>query len=323
MIDDYLKKLEPDCSSGTYIYGDGEWGHKLLDYLQSKQIGVSSFIVSCKTEKKDVIPISSIDDYNFSDKALFFVAVSSQYWDEIKRLISQNVKDPEIYYLTREDVCYITRLQKPVGHNDFLSVSSPTSSLFGCDRGRAIDRYYIENFLLSSKLNYSLNPKKTIEVGETVYSEKYFPDAEHDILDYANGMDLTKWDTLKERGFDAFICTQVFNFIYDIRGAIHGAKYMLDNGGWLIGTVAGNISQISQSDMNNYGDYWRFTYLSIKKLLEEEFDFVEVCPFGNAFAATAFVQGLSIEDLAPDQMGMLDVKDDAYSVLIGFVCRKE
>ena len=90
----------------------------------------------------------------------------------------------------------------------------------------------------------------------------------------------------------------------------------------LLATVAGNISQVSQSDMDNYGHFWGFTYLGIRKLVENIFGEgnVTVVPYGNAMAATAFVQGISLEDLP--NSSLLDVEDANYAITIGIVAKK-
>ena len=69
--------------------------------------------------------------------------------------------------------------------------------------------------------------------------------------------------------------------------------------------------------MDRWGDYWRFTDLSIRKLMESVFGEgnVEIVTFGNALAATAFLQGLAIDDL-PDT-SLLDKKDLDYQITIG------
>lgn len=86
-------------------------------------------------------------------------------------------------------------------------------------------------------------------------------------------------------------------------------------------TVSG-ISQISRYDMDRWGDYWRFTDLSIRKLMESVFGEgnVEIVTFGNALAATAFLQGLAIDDL-PDT-SLLDKKDLDYQITIGIKATK-
>lgn len=288
-------------------------------------ISVRSFLVSNNNKKNDVIPVVPFDEFvsiNPPRDGVILVAVSQIYWSEIEGLLDR-VESCESYFITREDVCNITRLLYPVDCCRVLSTSNPVSRLFGCDRGKAIDRYYIEKYLLEWKERANINPKKTFEVGDDSYSKWLFSDAENDILDYSNGMDLTKPETLPNGKYDVFICTQVFNFIFDIKSAIRGAYGVLNNNGWLVGTVAGNISPVSVSDMNNYGDYWRFTYLSVRRLLEEVFNsHVKVMPYGNAFSATAFVQGMSEEDLTSEQHELLAVNEREYSIVIGFECQK-
>ena len=85
-------------------------------------------------------------------------------------------------------------------------------------------------------------------------------------------------------------------------------------------TVAG-ISQISRYDMDRWGDYWRFTTASLEKLFTPIFNGgVEIASFGNVLAATAFLQGVAVEDL-PDRT-LLDENDPDYQMLITIIARK-
>jgi hypothetical protein len=104
-----------------------------------------------------------------------------------------------------------------------------------------------------------------------------------------------------------------------VQKAVRGAHHLLKPGGVLLATVAG-ISQISRYDMERWGDYWRFTTASVRKLLEPVFERVEIGSMGNVLAATAFLQGIAVEDL-PDP-SLLDEKDDDYQVIITVVARK-
>jgi hypothetical protein len=67
--------------------------------------------------------------------------------------------------------------------------------------------------------------------------------------------------------------------------------------------------------MDAWGDYWRFTSLSARRLFEEAFSggAVEVEAFGNVLAATAFLYGLSSDELRPEER---DHFDPDYEVLI-------
>ena len=106
------------------------------------------------------------------------------------------------------------------------------------------------------------------------------------------------------------------NFIFDVRKAIEGCFKLLKDGGVFLGTVSG-ISQISRYDMNRWGDYWRFTDLSLKKLFAEYFreENITIQMYGNVFAANAFLQGLALEDI--EDKSLLNVRDIDYQVTLG------
>jgi hypothetical protein len=81
-------------------------------------------------------------------------------------------------------------------------------------------------------------------------------------------------------------------------------------------TVPG-ISQISREDMERTGDFWRFTSESMQRLLSGSFGgSVTVESVGNVYAATAFLQGVAVEELDPD---CLEKTDPQFQLLL--VCR--
>ncbi len=220
---------------------------------------------------------------------------------------------------------YLTRRKVRVIFND-LTANKPVSPVFGLDRGMPIDRYYIEKFLMK---NSHYIGGKVLEVGESVYSKKFGKGAasSFEVLHAVPGNraativgDLTDPSTLPENYVDCFICTQTFNFIFEVQKAIAGAHRLLRPGGVLLATVAG-ISQISRYDMERWGDYWRFTDASVKKLFEPVFNGgVEVETFGNVLSATAFLQGIAVEDI-PDK-ALLDENDPDYQLLISVIAKK-
>lgn len=221
--------------------------------------------------------------------------------------------------------CISSFFRKPVNFNDELR-TEPISRKFGFDRGCPIDRYYINSFL---KQNQSLITGSVLEIAESTYSKRFGHDiSSYEVLHYDDSNkkativgDLTKPETLPKERIDCFICTQTLNFIFDVSKAIEGSYKVLKQGGTLLCTVSG-ISQISRYDMDRWGDYWRFTDLSIRKLMESVFGEgnVEIVTFGNALAATAFLQGLAIDDL-PDT-SLLDKKDLDYQITIGIKATK-
>jgi hypothetical protein len=220
----------------------------------------------------------------------------------------------------------IVRKKNPVSFQD-LTRTEPVSSIFGLDRGIPIDRYYIDKFL---RQNSELIKEHTLEIGESYYSKRLGGEkvkALHVLhADPANKAatiigDLTDTSTLPESAMDCFICTQTFNFVFDVQKAVAGAHYLLKPGGVLLATVAG-ICQISRYDMDRWGDYWRFTTASVQKLFEPVFKGgVQIESFGNVMAACAFLQGVAVEDL-PDP-SLLDRHDPDYQILITIIARKE
>jgi hypothetical protein len=220
---------------------------------------------------------------------------------------------------------YVVSRKITVNFGD-LSRTKPVSSLLGCDRGTPIDRYYIDKFLESRS---TLIKGRVLEVGDSLYSRRYGGKScsAFDVLHAMPGNrkativgDLTNISTLPADAMDCFICTQTFNFIFDLQKAVLGAHFLLKPGGVLLATVGG-ISQISRYDMDRWGDYWRFTTASVKKLFEPVFTGgVEIKSFGNALAACAFLQGIAVEDL-PDK-ALLDENDPNYQLLITIVARK-
>jgi SAM-dependent methyltransferase len=220
---------------------------------------------------------------------------------------------------------YLTRKKVRVVFND-TSLTKPVSSHFGFDRGTPIDRYYIEKFLAAKSHHIR---GRVLEIGDSSYSRRFGGDnvTAFEVLHASSRNraativgDLTDIATLPEAAIDSFVCTQTFNFIFDVQKAVRGAHHVLKPGGVLLATVGG-IGQISRYDMTRWGDYWRFTTASISKLFDPVFHGgVEIETYGNVLAATAFLQGVVVEDL-PDP-ALLDEHDDDYQLIIAIVARK-
>ena len=212
---------------------------------------------------------------------------------------------------------------KPNWYN--LRSLEPISKQFGFDRGTPIDRIYIEHFLESNKKDIR---GVLCEIADNSYSKKYGSCVEKfEIMHFTNDNksativgDLTDMSTLPESVIDCFILTQTLNFIYDFKAAIRGLHYMLKTGGVSLVTVSG-ISQISRYDMDRWGDYWRFTDLSIKKAFVDVFGEgnVNVSTYGNVLSTVAFLEGISAEELTEEE---LYFKDKDYQVTIAIKAAK-
>ena len=197
---------------------------------------------------------------------------------------------------------------------------TPIDPMFGGGRGKPVDRHYIERFLATHSADIRGH---VLEVAEDAYTRRYggrrvtrsdIIHANHSnpaatvIADLADASDVPS-DT-----FDCFICTQTLTYIYSVQSAIATIHRILKPGGVLLATVPG-ISQISPYDRDRWGEYWRFTTQSLRRLLGDAFpsENVSVEAYGNVLASTAFLQGLAVEDLRLDE---LDHHDQRYEMLI-------
>jgi hypothetical protein len=89
---------------------------------------------------------------------------------------------------------------------------------------------------------------------------------------------------------------------------------ILQPGGTLLVTVPGICQRSLEADV--WGDYWRFTTTSARRLFEEVFDPADVTvdSYGNVLTAAAFLYGLAADDLRQREF---DLHDPDYEVTIG------
>ena len=212
----------------------------------------------------------------------------------------------------------------PVGGVDFgnLRRVKPFSRSWGFDRGQPVDRYYIERFLSANAADIK---GRVLEIANNDYTSRFGGSriTQSDVLHPVEGnprativADLTSCENIPTSAFDCIICTQTLLVIYDVRAAIRSLYRILKPGGVLLVTVPGVSHQISRVDMNRWGDFWRFTSLSARRLFEEVFpaSAITVEPSGNVLAAISFLEGLAVEDLRKAE---LDYFDPDYEVSIG------
>lgn len=204
-----------------------------------------------------------------------------------------------------------------------LTRLSPVSRRFAMERGTPIDRHYIEGFL---RRHAALITGDVMEIGGSRYAREFGCSPRSiGVLHATPGnpeatlvADLATPDTLPAAAIDCLICTQTLNFIYDVARAVEGIARLVRPGGFALITVSG-ISQISRYDMDRWGDYWRFTDASLRKLFADRFD-ARIEIYGNVAASVAFLEGVAVEDL-PDR-AILDHVDRDYQVTLGVVARR-
>ena len=201
-----------------------------------------------------------------------------------------------------------------------LRRTSPVSRVFGLDRGQAIDRYYIEKFLSdhSTKIGGVV-----LEIGDDHYTRCLGGSqvTRSEVLHATTGNpkatltgDLQTGKGVPVEAFDCIILTQTLQFLYDMKSAIRTLHRCLRPGGVVLATGTG-ISQISRYDMDRWGEYWRFTSLSARRMFEDVFGIgaVTVNAYGNVLAAISLLHGISANELNPAE---LDVLDCDYEVVV-------
>ncbi len=197
---------------------------------------------------------------------------------------------------------------------------------FGWREGQPIDRYYTEEqFLAVYKEDIH---GRVLEIGDNRYTRQFggAKVAQSDVLGYPGSSgatiqaDLTKADHIPSSIFDCAILTFTLQFIFDVRAAIRTLERILKPGGVVLVVVPG-ITQLSRYDMDTWGEYWRFTSLSMKMLMEEVFcpEDVMVKSYGNVLSATASLQGIVSTELRRDE---LDYWDRDYELVIGVRAKK-
>jgi len=198
---------------------------------------------------------------------------------------------------------------------------SPVCRDFGKTRGRPIDRWYIHNFLWERRSDVR---GRVLEIADSGYTDYLGEgDVEHcDVLHAVPGEpwvtivgDIATGEGVPRDAFDCIVLTQTLHVIYDIRSAIRVVHDALKPGGVVLATLPG-ISQISQYDRRNWGEYWRFTADAAARMFGEVFQpaAVETVAYGNVLTAAAFLYGYAIEDLSEEQ---LDHRDEDYDMLVG------
>ena len=205
---------------------------------------------------------------------------------------------------------------------------TPLDDAYGMGRGTPVDRYYIEKFL---DLHREQIRGRVMEIGDRIYTEKFggervtesvilHVEREEPKIGQIKG-DLSTGEGLTEESVDCLICTQTLPFIYDVRSAADHIVRILKRGGTALLTVAG-LSQIIQYEKMHYGHFWSFTEQSLRRLFEEnaEVDCVDVVTYGNVKTSTAFLYGISYEELSRRD---LDFNDPNYQLLVAAGIKKK
>lgn len=209
---------------------------------------------------------------------------------------------------------------------------APVSNVYGFDRGTPIDRRYVEWFLkrFAGASGYAEGSIGgcILEIGGREYAERFGAEGSQIDVLHANAAnpeatiigDLADEQVLAEGVYDCIICTQTLQVIWDVPAALRTMHRGLKPAGTLFITVPG-ITKACLPDRDHWGDYWRFTNGSMRRLCEEAFPGgqVEVEAYGNVVSAVMFLYGFAAEELGIEELGL---RDPDFEVIVAVRARK-
>lgn len=190
----------------------------------------------------------------------------------------------------------------------------PASRSFGIERGLPLDRYYINRFI--SERAHKIKGKVLECGGIFTYAGPYgHPDsvdiiypfrevAEADMTHIANLETGVGLSSLSPE-YDCIILTQVLGVIFDVQSTVQNVRDILSPEGVLIGSVP-CLTAISDHDEERWGEYWRFTPMSVRRLLERHFRRVDIQAFGNVKVACSYLHGCIVEDVFKEELALND-----------------
>lgn len=207
-----------------------------------------------------------------------------------------------------------------------LRRTTPISAIFGMDRGKPIDRYYIEKFLAAHRADIK---GRAMELGDATYIKRFGTAVTKiDVLHVVEGnpdativADLTKADHIPSDSFDCIIFTQALQMIPDFRAAMGTLYRILKPGGVVLMTTHGTSKIARRLGRDDWGEYWRLTAQGVERLVRDVAGEAEVATtsYGNVLTASAFLYGLAAEDLTDAE---LDFSDEDFEVILGARIRK-
>ena len=193
-----------------------------------------------------------------------------------------------------------------------LDRTSPISPEWGMDRGRCVDRYYIEGFVEAHQEDVR---GTVLEVHDRDYTSQFggVHVAHSDVIDIdpANPRativaDLRRATAIPSDRYDCVILTQTLHCIDDTRAVLAECARIMKPGGVLLATLpcASKVSHEQGLD----GDFWRFTTASARRLFAEVFppDHLQVRAHGNVLVTVAFLYGLACEELTHGEFEHFD-----------------
>ena len=211
------------------------------------------------------------------------------------------------------------RRRRPPDLGDLRRVT-PVDPNWGYERGKPIDRVYVERFIGEHAGDIR---GRVLEIAAPDYTTRFGSGVERvDILMATEGNpqativgNLVDAPQIADNTFDCAIVTQTLQFVYDVRAALATLHRVLAPDGVLLVTAPG-LTKISSIEDEIFGEWWHYTGRSLRRLGEEAFGVgnVGVTTYGNVLSAAGFLYGLAESDLKPEELAE---RDPLFEVTIG------
>lgn len=216
----------------------------------------------------------------------------------------------------------INRTLRPPGRYYLINRSlKPLSTKFGFDRGKPIDRYWIEKFL-SDNTKYIKG--RVLEITDNKYTKKFGKGK----VDYSDILDINVKNkkaniigdlrNLKNKiesdTYDCIILTHVLGLIDEYQSVISECRRILKPNGVLLytGSCLGPV----------LGEkvYWRFTPNSVKLIFKKYLKpkKLVIKSYGNVLVGQSFWVGMSQEDLTLKE---LEYNDKRFPCIVTAVAK--
>ena len=200
-----------------------------------------------------------------------------------------------------------------------LRRATPLSRNWGLDRGRPVDRFYIERFIATYRTDIRGRVLELLDSGLThAYGDDRVEQA--DVLDIDPGNyratvvgDLRSAVQIPDNSYDCIILTQTLHLIDDMPAAVQQAHRVLKPGGVLLVTLP--CASMVAEEYGPQGDFWRVLPAAARRLFGAAFapGDVQVAAHGNVLATTAFLYGLSCDDVDEHE---LELDDPGYPLIV-------
>jgi SAM-dependent methyltransferase len=189
---------------------------------------------------------------------------------------------------------------------------TPIGKDWGFDRGKPVDRYYVEEFLSAHKNDIR---GRVLEIGDPNYTLRFGRErvTKSDVLDIKPDnpkatihAELTYAPEIPSDAFDCILLIQTLHMVY-VRGSLRLIHRILKPGGVLLASFPG-ITRIETGGETGNKWYWSFTTMSAREVFGEisRAWTVELNSRGNVLAAAAFLFGLGAAELTPDELAHHD-----------------